>query len=86
MRSKGAVGHEVFCVEGAEEVILIVDDAPPCFVGEGYEGKSPGKLRDALEDNSVRVVGRLLHGKLVDMVEWSSHLHFARGRQLGLGG
>ena len=63
------MGHKVCCAEGAQEVILVVDDAPPCFVGDGYEGKSARIRRDAAEDNSVRVTGRLLQGRLVDMVE-----------------
>jgi hypothetical protein len=54
--------------EGAQEVGVVVDDAPPGFAGLGYEGKGAGIRREAEEDVAEEVIGKL-PGRLVATAE-----------------
>lgn len=46
-------------VERVEEV-LCVDDAPPCFVGQGDKGDGTGLRQEAVQDVVEQVVWKVL--------------------------
>ena len=64
-----------------EEVLLVVDEAPPVFVGHGDECQGTGIRREAVKDVPEQVVGKLLEwlrqrARLVAVVK-SFILHLA---------
>ena len=47
-------------MEGAEEVLLVMDDAPPGIVGQGDDSEGAGIRREAVEDISEHIVRKLM--------------------------